>query len=202
MEGECLRALKQMASSKAPEVDGLPDESYVWFWSLLGPDLVRVINSCYCRGHLSMSQHSGAITLLYKKGDLLDTVKWHPITLLCVDYKIAAKALSNCLLGVIGSVILPDQTCGIPSRFIGENVRLLHDVVDYASWKVVPAAILSLDQEKAFNQVEWPYLEKVLVKMGFGPSFRTWVRLLFTDMYSQVIINGFATELFLISRGV
>ena len=201
-EDECLRALKQMASSKAPGVDGLPAEFYVRFWSLLGPDLVRVLNSCYRRGRLSMSQRSGAITLLYKKGDLLDTANWHPITLLCVDYKIAAKALSNRLLGVIGSVVSPDQTCGVPGRFIGENVRLLHDVVDYASREAVPAAILSLDQEKAFDRVEWPYLEKVLVEMGFGPSFRSWVRLLYTDVYSQVIVNGFATELFPISRGV
>ena len=191
-----------MTSSKAPGVDGLPAEFYVRFWSLLGPDLVRVLKSCYRRGHLSMSQHSGAITLLYKKGDLLDTANWRPITLLCVDYKIAAKALSNCLLGVIGSVVSPDQTCGVPSRFIGENVRLLHDVVDYTSREAVPAAILSLDQEKAFDRVKWPYLEKVLVEMGFGPSFRSWVRLLYTNVYSQVIVNGFATELFSISRGV
>ena len=201
-EEECLRALKQMASSKAPGVDGLPAEFYVRFWSLLGPDLVMVLNSCYRCGRLSLTQPSGAIMLLYRKGDLLDMANWRPITLLCVDYKIAAKALSNRLLNVIGSVVSPDQSCGVPGRFIGENVRLLHDVVDYANTEAVPAAILSLDQEKAFDRVEWAYMEKVLVKMGFGTSFRGWVRLLYTNVYSRVIVNGFATEPFPVSRGV
>ena len=158
-EEECTRALRAMPSNKSPGVDGLPAEFYVRFWKLLGPDLVNVFNLCYRRGRLSLSQRSGAITLLYKKGDILDTANWRPITLLCADYKIAAKALANRLLSVIASVVSPDQTCGIPGRFIGENLRLLHDVVDYANSEAVPGALLSLDQEKAFDRVEWAFCQ-------------------------------------------
>ena len=76
-----------------------------------------------------ISQHSDAVMFFYKKGDLLDWGNWRPITLLCVDYKIADKALSN-RLKVIGSDASPDQTCGVPGRLV-KNVRLLHNVVDY-----------------------------------------------------------------------
>ena len=55
------------------EVDGLPAEFYVRFWNLLGPDLVQVYNSSFSYGMLPGSQRSGAIILLYKKGDILDT---------------------------------------------------------------------------------------------------------------------------------
>ena len=47
-----------------------------------------------------------------------------------------------------------DQTCGVPGFFIGENVSLLRDLVSYTSEVDVPAALLSLDQEKAFDRVE------------------------------------------------
>ena len=199
---ECLSALQNMALGKSPGVDGLPAEFFVKFWDVLGADLVRVLNDCYSAGKLCLSQRSGAITLLYKKGDILDTANWRPITLLCADYKIAAKALGNRLLTVIASVVSPDQSCNIPGRFMGENVRLLQDVCCYATNQAIPAALLSLDQEKAFDRVEWPFLEKVLIQMGFGPSFRRWVSLLYSSVNSTVIVNGHLSDAFPVSRGV
>ena len=95
---ECHAAVKAMAHNKSPGIDGLPTEFYLTFWDTIGMDLVKVFNSCFVAGKLSLTQRSGTITLLFKKGDILDTANWRPIMLLCADYKIAAKALSNCLL--------------------------------------------------------------------------------------------------------
>ena len=67
------------------------------------------------------------------------------------DYKLACRTIAGRLLKVIHLVVAKDQTCGVPGRFIGENVALLRDVVDYASSSGASVAILSLDQEKAFD---------------------------------------------------
>ena len=83
-EQECLRALKGMSLGKSPGIDGFPAEFYLRFWDTLGPDLVEVLNSCYCSGQLSPTQRSGIITLLFKKGNHLDTKNWRPITLLLI----------------------------------------------------------------------------------------------------------------------
>ena len=53
---------------------------------------------------------------------------------------------------------MSDQTCSVPGRFLGENVAFLRDLVDFTSESGVPAAILSLDQEKPFHRVDWPFL--------------------------------------------
>ena len=113
--------------------------------------MINVFNECFEIGQLSLTQRTGAITLLYKKGDVLNTANWRPITLLCCDYKIATKALCNRLLNVIGLVVSPDQSCGIPGQFMGENVCLLQNICDYSHDEAIPAAIISLDQEKAFD---------------------------------------------------
>lgn len=102
----------------------------------------------------SLSQRRGVISLSFKKGDQLDPRNWRPITLLKVDYKLAARVIAGRLLCVIHLVVDKDQTCGVPGRFIGENVSLLRDVVEYASSSGTSVAILSLDQEKAFDRVD------------------------------------------------
>ena len=191
--GECHSILLGMARRKAPGSDGLPKEFYIRFWEVLGQDLVEVLNTCYASGSLSLSQRRGIISLVFKRGDRLDARNWHPITLLNVDYNLASR-----LLKVIHVVVGKDQTCGVPGRFIGENIALLRDIVDYASFSNVPAAILSLDQEKAFDRVDWSFKLATLSKMGFGPSFLHWVHFFYTGVQSCVNVNGF----FVLSRGV
>ena len=88
-----------------------------------------------------------------------------------MDYKLAARVIVGHLLKVIHLVVDKDETCRVPGRFIGENVALLRDVVEYMSSTGSPIAILSLDQEKAFEQVDWCFMHSTLSAMGFGPSF-------------------------------
>lgn len=168
---EVLLALKGMARGKTPGSNGLPVESFVKFWDILGADLVEVFKSSYQDGFLPSSSYKGIITLLFKTGDRLDRKNWRPITLLNVDYKLCAMTLGGRLLRVIHLVVHSDQTCGIPGRYIGENVSHLRDIVDVTIELDLPAAILSLDQEKAFDRVDWVFMFRTLEKMGLGPSF-------------------------------
>ena len=167
---ECKAALDKMPTGKSG-LDGLPAEFFKTFWPLMGQDMVDVLNYCYLSQRLSSTQRCGVITLLFKKGDRMQMKNWRPITLLCVDYKIAAKAIANRLLSVLPSVIHSDQVCGIIGRHISAKTRLLQDIVDDLNNRGMGSAILSLDQEKAFDRVDWAFLLRVLRKMNFGDSF-------------------------------
>ena len=103
---------------------------------------------------------------------------------------------------MIHLVVDKDQTCGVPGRFIGENVALLRDVVEYASSSGSSVAILSLDQEKAFDHVDWAFMRSTLTAMGFGPSFISWVDLFYFRVQSAVNVNGYLSSFFTLSRGV
>ena len=190
-----------MAHGKAPGCDGLPMEFYVKFWPVLGVDLVRVLNSSYSSGLLS-SKRRGVISLSYKTGDRLDPRNWRPVTLWNVDYKIASRAIAVRLLKVLSLVVERDQSCGVPSWFIGENVAYLRDLVHFCSSSGVPVAILSLHQEKAFECVDWGFLRFTLETMGFGPSFIKWIMLFYSDVQSAVNVNGHIFSFFSLSRGV
>ena len=113
-----------------------------------------------------------------------------------------ARSLADRLLSVLGSVVAPEQTCGVRGRFTGENVVFLWDLVDFTSETGTPAAILSLDQEKAFDRVNWQFLFRVLSHLGFGSSFVSWVWLLYSGIRSTVLINGYRSDFLFPSRGV
>ena len=70
-------------------------------------------------------------------------------------------------------------------------MAFLRDVVDYATLSGVPVAILSLDQEKAFDRVEWLFMRQTLQTMGFGDSFVNWVNLFYCNVRSSVNVTGY-----------
>ena len=142
-----------MAHNKSPGSDGLPMEFCLTFWDTLGSDLVDVLNRSFETGSLPSSQRGSLTSLIYKKGDCLEHKNWRPISSLNADYKLCARTLAGRLLNVLHYIIVSDQTCGVRGRFIGENVTLLRDIVHYTSETDIPASILSLDQEKAFDRV-------------------------------------------------
>ena len=152
-------------------------------------------------GVVPPSQRTAFITLIFKKGDRAKHKNWRPISLLNADYKICTGALAGCLLKILHHVFAPDQTCGVRGRFIGEKVALLH-VVQYANETDLPVAILALDQEKAFDRVDWAFLFKTLQHLGFGPIFISWIKLLHSDICSAVLVNGYSSEFFQPTRGV
>lgn len=106
------------------------------------------------------------------------------------------------LLKVLHHVILPNQTCSIRGRFIGENVTLLQDVVDFATETGRPITILSLDQEMTFDRLDWGFLFETLTHLGLGPSFIKWVQLFYDNIRSVVLVDGYKSGFFFPSRGV
>ena len=199
---ECHEALSAMKRNKSPGADGLPAEFYCSFWFILGDDLVDVLNFSLHFGLLPESMRSALIRLLYKKGDKLNLVNWRPISLLNTDYKIGTKALSNRLKQALPFLLNEDQTCTIPGRTIFDNLYLVRDTIAYVKQKNIPLAIIKIDQEKAFDRVNWSFLQDILTKMNFGPVFKGYIASLYTNVTSAVLNNGHSSRKFLLNRGV
>lgn len=200
---ECVLALSQMANGKSPGLDGLPKEFYIKVFPIIGNQYVNMVNDCFTQNILAPSQRHGLITLICKDPDNSEKLtNWRPISLLNVDYKIISKVLTNRLSKVIGKIIHIDQTCAVSGRSILDNVHLLRNIIDYVDQKELPCAFISLDQSKAFDRVSHTYLFRVLQSYGFGDNFISWVKLLYNDISSSVIVNGFISDPFNIQCSV
>lgn len=92
-------------------------------------------------------------------------------------------------------IISSDQTGFIRGRHSFSNIRRLLSVIHSSTSLEIPEVVVSLDAEKAFDRVEWPYLFAVLGKFGFGP------KLLYASPKASVITNKLCSKSFSLSRG-
>ena len=119
-----------------------------------------------------------------------------------IDYKIFTKTIASRLETIIPKIIQEDQSGFIKGRFIGQNIRLAQDIIDYTDKKNIPGIILQLDFEKAFDSIEWEYIWKVLKKFNFGEKICQIIKMFYNKIESTVLNNGFTCGWFRLSRGM
>ena len=200
---ECLKALKAMANSKSPGLDGFGCEFYKFFWVDISDYLMLAYKEAFQEGELSMTQREGLLCCIPKPGkDRKSMENWRPLTLLNTDYKILSATIANRFKDVLPSVISNTQKGFLKGRFIGENTRLLYDIMCEAENRNIPGLLLMVDFRKAYDSLSWRYMHQVLQHYNFGENARKWIRVLYNNISSRVVNNGYISESFSLSRGV
>ncbi len=188
--------------NKSAGPDGLPIEFYHTFWDKIEKDFLLLTKDIFHYMTLTESQRQALIISLPKKGLLHLLDNWRPLSMLNADYKIIAKTIANRLSHVLPHIIHEDQTCSVTGRKIQHSLSLIRDMIAFANTKGEATALLSIDQMKAFDKVNWTFLDKILHSIGFGETLITWVRILYTNITSAVKVNGHTSEQFTLQQGV
>jgi hypothetical protein len=79
------------------------------------------------------------------------------------------------LIVVVGKVINPFETAFIPSRNILEGVVIVQEVLHELRGTKSAGVIIKLDFEKAYDKVNWNFLEEVLSRKGFADTWIQWI---------------------------
>ena len=200
---ELGKALKELSNDKTPGTDGFTTNFYKFFW----PDIKYLLYDTFCysfeMGLLSCNQRRGLLNLIPKANkDLRFLKNWRPISILNTDYKILAKALASRLQEVLPNLINKDQVGYIKGRNIGENIRMIDDIMKYTELKHLPGYIILIDFEKAFDSVSWEFLLNSLSSLNFGENFIKWIKIMYKSIESCVTNNGYSSKYFQLSRGI
>ena len=166
---ELTTALQPMKKGKTPGSNGFSVDFFRLFWKSVGIFLYRAFKSSYSHGESLPTHRESLITLIPKAGKPSNSIKgWRPISLLNVDYKIISTAIANRFKKVLNRIINPIQLAYIKGRYIGENSRLVFDVISHVNHSNRSGLLMAADFEAAFETVSWPYLRAVLKNLISG----------------------------------
>ena len=199
---ELNKALKDMKNGKTPGIDGFPAEFFKFFWNKLKFFVLRALNNAYTHGEMSTSLRHCIITCLPKGNKAREYLKnWRPISLLSVVYKIGSTAIANRMKRYLGKLISESQSGFVSGRYIGDNTRLMYDLMHYTEINDIPGLLMLVDFQKAFDSVSWNFLYKTLKFFGFGPSLMTWIKIFNTNIKATVLQCGVMSKSINIEKG-
>ena len=198
-------AIKQMKPISAPGPNGMPPLFYQSFWSLIDMDICSAVLDCLNNCKIPLDINSTNITLIPKVKSPEIITDFRPISLCNIVYKIVSKVLTNRFRDVLPSIISENQSAFQAGRVITDNILMAFETLHYMKHHQNGKSgfmALKLDMGKAYDQVEWAYLEAIMRKMGF--DWR-WVNLIMecisTVSYS-ILINGEPSPIIHPSRGL
>ena len=79
---------------------------------------------------------------------------------------------------------------------------LANEVIDTLLKRKEKGVLCKLDIEKAYDQINWNCIFKVLQKMGFGATWVDWIKRCITATSFSVMINGSPEGFFKNTRGL
>ena len=202
---EVGHAIREMALLKAPGPDGMPPLFFQTYWTEVGMDVTQAVLSCLNSRSILKSINHTFIALIPKINNPERVSGFRPISLCNVIYKIISKVIANCLKPMLNSIILETQSAFIADRLISDNILIafesLHHIkTNYTGKKGFMA--MNLDMSKAYDRVEWCFLEQILLKLGFQESWVDLIMECVTTVSYCILVNGEPKGLIKPSRGL
>jgi hypothetical protein len=163
-------ALNQMAPLKAPGPDGFSASFFQKNWAVIGDEVSRVVLYFLNNGVLNKELNLTYIALIPKVANPSCVTEFRPISLCNVLYKLVAKTLANRLKLVLNDIISPNQSAFVPDRLISDNILAAYETLHTMQsrmWGKVGYMAVKLDMSKAYDRVEWDFLEAIMCRLGF-----------------------------------
>lgn len=188
---EVKEALFNIHADKAPGPDGFSASFFQANWERVGPSVVQEIQAFFSTGELPASMNVTHIRLIPKIPGAKTVAEYRPIALCNVFYKIISKILSLRLKPILGEIISENQSAFVAERAITDNILITHEMLHYLKTSQAEkkcSMAVKTDMSKAYDRVEWDFIEMVMKRMGFHQH---WIKLVMecikTVTYSYLI---------------
>ncbi|XP_071700037.1 uncharacterized protein [Rutidosis leptorrhynchoides] len=124
-----------------------------------------------------------------------------PISLIGSYYKIISKILANRLRKVINKIVGPEQSAFIKGRQILDGISVANEIIEDLKRAKKKCLIFKADFAKAFDSLDWHFLDSTMNAMGFGTKWREWIKECLRTASISILVNGTATKEFYLEKG-
>uniref|UniRef100_A0A8I6X234 Reverse transcriptase domain-containing protein n=1 Tax=Hordeum vulgare subsp. vulgare TaxID=112509 RepID=A0A8I6X234_HORVV len=201
---EIADALFQIGPLKAPGPDGFRARFYQRNWGCLKEDIFSAVRRFFYTGHMPPGVNDTSIVVIPKVQHQANLQELRPISLCNVIYKVVSKCMVNRLRPCLSELIYENQSAFIPGRLISDNSIIAFECINHIQSNAGNADFCAykLDLSKAYDRVDWDYLEAALLKWGFAPRWVSLVMVWVRSVKFSVRFNGRLLEQFTPTRGI
>ena len=182
----------------------MPSLFFQTYWLDIGMDITQAVLSSLNSGSILKAINHTFITLIPNKNPKKVT-EFRPISLCNVIYKIISKVIANRLKPLLNSIISETQGAFIANRLITDNVLIAFESLHHMATSCLGKKsfmAFKLDMNKAYDRVEWAFLEKIMIKMGFKASWISLIMECVTMVSYSILVNGEPKGMIHPTRGI
>lgn len=192
-DDEIRKVVFDINPDKAPGPDGMTSLFFQKYWGITEEVMRKTVKDFFQHSILDPRLSQTNIYLIPKTDRPSEMSEFRPISLCNVSYTIISKVLSKRLKRCLPSLISETQSAFVARRLITDNILVAREIFDSLrtnpSCKVKFGAIKT-DISKAFDRVEWSFLEALLLKLGFSVKWVSWIKICISSVSYQVLLNG------------
>ncbi|GKC67731.1 putative RNA-directed DNA polymerase, partial [Tanacetum coccineum] len=103
----------------------------------------------------------------------------------------------------LGDIVSINQTAFVPGRRISDNILLTQELMrNYHRRRGPPRCAFKVDIQKAYDTIDWKFLENILVGFGFHPKMVHWIMVCVSGASYSICVNGNLHGFFKGKRGL
>jgi hypothetical protein len=164
------KALFSIGDTKALGTDGLHALFFKKCWGIIGDSIVKEVLEAINNKVIPEGWNDTVIVLIPKVDSPEKISQFRPISLCNVLYKVISKMIALRLKVILDEVISNVQSAFVPGRLITDNILIayesMHCIKNKKTGKKGYCAV-KLDMHKAYDRVEWIFLERMMIRLGF-----------------------------------
>jgi hypothetical protein len=181
-----------MKGLAAPGPDGLPAMFYHTYWEIINKEVINTVLQVLNNKGDPTPYNNTYICLIPKKKDPTHPGDYRPISLCNVILKIITKTIANRIKLILPDVISPNQSVFVPGRMITDNTLVAYEVFHFFNQSNSKKGYMGIktDMAKAYDRVEWSFLQKTLETMGFSKKLTDTIMRCVSSVSFSILLNG------------